>query len=491
MRKSTMRWLHQVFLLMALAMFAAIPTEGGAAGTVTEKKMNREERRAEIAKLQRAGHVPGAQTTLSIAEQRLHAVTEARSLGTRDDKTGVTTFTDEERRQARLWLGESQDLRSEASDSRLTDKINREMEYLEDRDDRLSSGETIDGRGERISRDVQMTFGQFAKPADPDYEKAFRYALLAGASRAMVHAEHGPHIQRALDNTTDIGGGYLVAPQQFTASLLKLVDDAVFVRQHATVTRLNSGDSIGRPSMDSRFSNPAWTAEIEAAPADTTTPFGKRELEPHPLSKLVKVSNKLLRSAALPIDQIVRNELKYVVGITEENAFMNGSGVEQPLGMFVASPDGISTARDMITGNTTTAPTFIGLKRAKYSVKVQYWPRSRWIFHRTVALLLALEQDDNGKFIWEENVKETEQPRLLANPVDMSEYAPDTIAVSAYVGIFGDISNYWIADSLQVQIQVLQELYALTNQVGYIVRKETDGMPVLEEAFARVQLAAS
>jgi hypothetical protein len=40
-----------------------------------------------------------------------------------------------------------------------------------------------------------------------------------------------------------------------------------------------------------------------------------------------------------------------------------------------------------------------------------------------------------------------------------------------------------------MQVQVLQELYAATNQMGYICRKETDGQPVLEEAFARLILA--
>jgi hypothetical protein len=38
-------------------------------------------------------------------------------------------------------------------------------------------------------------------------------------------------------------------------------------------------------------------------------------------------------------------------------------------------------------------------------------------------------------------------------------------------------------------VQRLNELYAETNQVGFIGRLETDGMPVLEEAFVRVTLA--
>jgi HK97 family phage major capsid protein len=58
-----------------------------------------------------------------------------------------------------------------------------------------------------------------------------------------------------------------------------------------------------------------------------------------------------------------------------------------------------------------------------------------------------------------------------------------------YVGIIGDFSFYYIADSLQLEFQRLDELYAGNSQVGFIARLESDGMPVLEEAFARVKLA--
>jgi HK97 family phage major capsid protein len=55
--------------------------------------------------------------------------------------------------------------------------------------------------------------------------------------------------------------------------------------------------------------------------------------------------------------------------------------------------------------------------------------------------------------------------------------------------MLGDFSNYWIVESLSFEIQRLNELYAATNQVGYITRAELDGMPVLEEAFVRIKLA--
>ena len=38
--------------------------------------------------------------------------------------------------------------------------------------------------------------------------------------------------------------------------------------------------------------------------------------------------------------------------------------------------------------------------------------------------------------------------------------------------------------------QRLVEVYARQNQIGYIIRVESDGMPVLAEAFARMKFAA-
>ena len=77
---------------------------------------------------------------------------------------------------------------------------------------------------------------------------------------------------------------------------------------------------------------------------------------------------------------------------------------------------------------------------------------------------------------------------LLGKPVNISEYAPDTFTSGLYVGMYGDLSQYWICDSLALEIQVLVELYARTNQIDYITRIETDGAPIMPAAFARVKL---
>ena len=221
---------------------------------------------------------------------------------------------------------------------------------------------------------------------------------------------------------------------------------------------------------------------------DSDMSFGKRKLEPHAFAKRVKISNELLRSGMLNPEQLVLSRLAYKFGITEEKAFLLGSGAGQPLGLFTASADGISTGRDVSTDNTATAMTFNGLLEAFYSVKSAYQKNGSWLFHRDGIKMIAKLKDGNGQYIWRASVVEGRPDTIQSRPVFSSEYVPNTFTSGLYVGMYGDFSNYWIADAMDLQIQRLSELYAETNQTGFIGRASADGMPVLEEAFARVTL---
>ena len=94
-----------------------------------------------------------------------------------------------------------------------------------------------------------------------------------------------------------------------------------------------------------------------------------------------------------------------------------------------------------------------------------------------------------GNYLWKAGLDKN-PATLLGFPCYISEYAPNTFTASQYVAILGDFRFYWICDALNMQIQRLTELYAVSNQTGFIVRSETDGAPVLPEAFVRIQLAA-
>lgn len=293
---------------------------------------------------------------------------------------------------------------------------------------------------------------------------------------------------RALQAGSSTEGGYLMAPQQFITELLKGVDNMTFIRSRARKFQVAASNSLGVPTLDTDADDLDWATELATGNEDTAMRFGKRELKPHPLAKRIKISKTLMRASALPIDQIVRERIAYKLGVTQEKAYLTGDGQAKPLGVFVASNDGIPTSRDVSTGNEATAIKFDGLIEAKFAVKSQYWATSDWLFHRDAVKNITKLKDGEGQYLWRMSVRDGEPDTLLGRPLMVSEYVPNTFTSAQYVGLFGDFSNYWIADSLDFQIQRLVELYAESNQDGMIARYEGDGMPVLAEAFARVKL---
>src|SRR4030066_190912 len=360
---------------------------------------------------------------------------------------------------------------------KLTVEINRLQKLLE-----IEAGITKDVDFDSLKPKAESKEGG----GDKEFrKKAFNKYLRLGMN-SLDEAE-----KRALDATTDASGAYTVPDEQFVAQLLKDVDDMVIIRSLATKFQLTKAASMGIPTLEADPADADWTTELLTGNEDSTMQFGKREFTPSPLAKRIRISRTLINKSALPIEDIVRSRIAYKFSITEEKAYMTGNGTGKPLGIFVASADGIPSTRDVSSENTSTAITFNGLLNAKYSLKSQYLAKADWIFHRDGLKMIAkIKNVEDGRYAWEQSVQVGQPDRLLSRPFYMSEYAPNTFTASQYVGILGDFSFYWIVDALDMQIQVLYELYAETNQIGYIARKEGDGMPVMGNAFARVKLAA-
>lgn len=366
----------------------------------------------------------------------------------------------------------------------------------------LDEADTLDGdigRGIR-ARDAQRNAPDPCQRQDPrpdddpertaaDLQTAAFRSFIANGARNLSAEE-----ARALNMGSDVQGGYLMAPQEFVQQLLMNVDNATPFRQLATVMQLTQAESLGVPTLDTDLGDADWTSELGTVTEDDSLRFGKRELRPHPISKEVKVSRTLLRRATLDPEAIVRARMEYKFGVTLEKAYMTGDGNEKPLGVFTASAQGISTGRDSTIGtggaialDETASDALID---AKYTLKPQYHTAAQWLFHRDLIRKFRKLKDGNDVYIWQAGLASDRPDTILDLPYVMSEYVPNTVSASAYVGALGDWSFYWIADSLGMDVQRLDELYARSNQIGFIGRMETDGMPVMEEPFIRLKVGA-
>ncbi len=286
---------------------------------------------------------------------------------------------------------------------------------------------------------------------------------------------------------SDQGDGGVLAPMQLVTDIVKFLDDLHEFRQHATVLPpMQQAGSLGILTLETDPSDAEWTSEVPASALspDSSMQFGSRQMLPHLLARLVKVSQRLVRGSLIPIESFIAERLAYKFALAEEAAFMTGSGAGQPLGIFTATADGIPTSRDVTAAATAfTADEVIDVK---FSVKAQYWANGRWVMHRDVLKAVRQLKDGNGQYLYQPGLAGNGAGQLLDSPIILSEEAPNTVSASNYAMVYGDLRHYVIADSMMFEIQRLLELFAATNQVGIIGRKETDGMPVVAEAFARL-----
>lgn len=401
-------------------------------------------------------------------DKRNNAVTQARVF---IDKAEAEKreLTEDEKRQCDAFLKEAGDLR---------DTIDRETKLMEE---------------EKRNAEIALHNAKGGKPETPEAEmrrKAFvRYLTLDFQAGEQLTPEE----YRAITAGTDTQGGFITTPKEFVQRLITKVKDMVFIRSLATVQSTNNANGLGYPTLETDVDDFEWSTEIKTAPEDTSVAFGKRELKPHPLKKLIKVSDKLLRADGLDPEAILMDRVAYKKGITEEKAFLTGTGNQQPLGLFTASAQGIYTDRDYTCTGAVAANGFGAddLIATKYTLKVQYMRTAQWLWHRDSVAKIAKLKDGDGQYLFKmaEQVDGTDM--LLGRPLVMSEYVPNTFTASQYVGMFGDFSWYWIVDSLALRIKRLNELYAATSQIGFIFDFETDAMPVLSEAFVRVKTAAA
>lgn len=349
-----------------------------------------------------------------------------------------------------------------------------------------------DRRDPGRSDNLTLKFGRHELTLRPNTSAAERAGEKYADNFNQYLTGGGDPERLGLQAAKDSKGGYL-APMATVARLIKFLDDNVFMRRLATVLPpIEGAVSIGAPSYDSDPGDADWTAEVPASDIaeDDGITFGKRELMPHLLTKLVKASKKFLRVAVgigTP-ENFITDRLAYKFAITEEKAFLTGSGAQQPLGVFTASNDGVPTSRDVTcaSGTAFTADEILDLL---YNLKGQYQQRATGLFSREFIKRARKLKTGTGEYLWGPGVGGGQPDTIAGRPYVMSEYVPNTFTTGLYVAMFADFSSgYWIIDSMNFEVQRLAELLALRNQVGFLGGKETDGMPVLAECFSRLKL---
>ena len=176
------------------------------------------------------------------------------------------------------------------------------------------------------------------------------------------------------------------------------------------------------------------------------------------------------------IEKYLTQKLGKSFGKAEDNAFINGTGADEPTGILHHT-DGAKTA---LTVETLTYDDVISLY---FSVDKEYRKNGIWLMNDKTALALRKLKDNDGNYLWNQA-----NDTILGKQVIISEYMPD-IETGTKPIAFGDFSYYWIVGRKPVTVRTLLEKFVLYDQIGYLAFEFLDGKLVRNEAIKVIQMA--
>nr|MBQ4457961.1 phage major capsid protein [Clostridia bacterium] len=363
-----------------------------------------------------------------------------------------------------------------ASVKNLGKEIER-LEALRDIEDSLNAATSAPVRSDVSGRKaVKAT-------ATPEYSRAFW---------DMMRGNNTLEVRDALSVGTGSAGGYTV-PDEFERQLVQSLDENNVFRRIAKVIRTQSGTRTIPIATDS--GSASWIEEGTSID-ESDVSFDKATLSAYKLGCLIKVSNELLNDSAFDIAAHIAQRFGVRFGNAEENAFLNGTGPSATPGT-PSQPTGILTT---LTANTTAGSavdlSFDDMYKLYYSLKAPYRSNAAWVCSESVMLKLMMLKDGNSNYVWKPSLEVGKPDTFLGHPIYTSQYMPGLTGTASQdknkkVVLFGDFSYYWIADRQNRTVKRLNELYAATDQVGFLGTQRVDGKLILGEACQALKMGAT
>lgn len=359
-----------------------------------------------------------------------------------------------------------EELRASVADFRTKtdEKIASELKAMNDRID------AIDVRSQRPGASAAGTENQ-----DAAEKKAFGGYLRRG--REALQAEE----VRSLRVSDDTAGGYL-APADFSTEVVKGITEFSPVRQAARVGSTSSGEVV----LPKRTGKPTarWVGETEER-TETGSTYGQLKIPVHEMACYVDVSQRLLEDSAVNVEAEVSSDLSEEFGRLEGTAFVNGDGVDKPMGFM-------QDANVAYTPNghaTNLQPD--GLIAFLYAMPSFYRNRGVWMMNGATLGKLRTLKDGQNNFLWQPSYSAGQPETILGRPVIEAVDMPD-VGANAFPIAFGAFDlAYRIYD--RVALSIMRDPYTVAKDglIRFHARRRVGGSIRLAEAIRKLKMATS
>ncbi|MFD4740955.1 phage major capsid protein [Streptomyces virginiae] len=348
------------------------------------------------------------------------------------------------------------------------------IEKMSGANDRVRSAgtsiiEQFDDSDSRIARLCLAT-------SSPEYLRA--WSKVARGRGHLISPDEQRALERAM-SLTDSAGGYLV-PFQLDPTVIITANGSrnqirEVARQVVATGDVWNGVSSGAVSW-------SWDAEGAEVSDDTTT-FAQPTVPIYKASGFVPISIEALEDEA-NVTQEVAKLLAFGRDVLESAAFATGSGSNQPTGIVTA----LTGTSSVVTSTTTDTFAAADIYKVDNALPARYRANASWVANRSIYNLVRQFDTGGGAQMWE-RIGADVPAMLLGRPALESEDMDGTVTAAAenYLAVYGDWSNYVIADRVGVTVEFIPHLVGAnrrpTGQRGWYAYYRVGADSVNDGAF--------
>ena len=283
---------------------------------------------------------------------------------------------------------------------------------------------------------------------------------------------------RATNMTTGDNGA--IIPQTIAQKIISKAYDMSTIL--AKATKYNTKGKLAIPvyEEDSNSITMAYSEEF----AELSSNIGNMksvDLNGYLAGALALVSKSLIANTDIDLETVVVNLMAQAIARFQEKECLQGTE---------GKVRGLKDVKLEVTAKSNSAITAEELIQLKNKVKKGFRANAVWIMSNETLTAIELLKDNDGKFIFHEDMTGEHNGYILGYPVEVSDNMDD-IAADKTVIYFGDFSGLALKQRNDaVELNILRERYATQHAVGFNAWVEFDAKVENAQKIAKLVMAS-
>ena len=216
---------------------------------------------------------------------------------------------------------------------------------------------------------------------------------------------------------------------------------------------------------------------------EVTPEFRQLELKAKKLTGLTYASNELLDDAIGNLGQLIQSCFAQAINYYEDEAFISGSGVGQPLGilnspcLISVTPEGGQAATELFAQNVWK----MWARLLPGSGNKAVWLANPTIKPVLYAMGIAIGAGGSSIYLPSGGISQSPFDTLMGRPILWTEHCP----ILGTVGdlILADLGYYIIGDRKRLEVAISSHIKFVSDQTAFRFVVRVDGQPYFSSPF--------